>query len=107
MNQHSTHVAKDIVRRYRRYGLFGGAAVGALVGVLVSGPNFHEWATAQSLAVIAGCATGSALIGYFFLALVIGSSTGVGALDDDQEEVHGPVVRETTGIGAESGGDGD
>lgn len=103
MNQHNTHAAKDIIRRYRSYGLFGGAAVGALVGVLVSGPNFHEWATAQSLAVIAGCAAGSAFMGYFFLALVFGASTGVGALNDDQEEEHSPGMS----ISAENGNDGD
>jgi hypothetical protein len=69
--------------------------------------DLHEWETTQSLAVIAGCAACSALIGYFFLALVFGASTGVGTLNDDQEEEHGPVVRDTTGIGAERGSDGD
>ena len=107
MSQHSTHTVKDNVRRYWSCGLFGGAAVGTSVGVLVSGPNFHKWETTQSLAVIAGCAACSALIGYFFLALVFGALTGVGALNDDEEEEHGPVVRDTTAIGAERGSDGD
>jgi hypothetical protein len=107
MNPHSTQAPRDIVRRYRSYGLFGGAAVGAVVGVLVSGPNFHDWAAAQSLAVIAGFAVGSALIGYLFLAQVFGVSTGVDAWDNEHEEEHGPARREAAGVGAEDGNDGD
>ena len=107
MNQHSTHTPRDTGRRYRSYGLFGGAALGVVVGVLVSGPNLHEWAAAQSLAVIAGFTVGIAFIGYFFLAQVIGASSGVGAWNDEQEEERDPARSEATGISAENGNDGD
>ncbi|WP_141514147.1 hypothetical protein [Ramlibacter sp. WS9] len=107
MNPHSTQSSKDILRRYRSYGLFGGAAVGAVVGVLVSGPNFREWAATQSLAVIAGFMVGIALIGYFFLAQVFGASTGGDALNNDREEEHGRARGEATGVGTENGNDGD
>jgi hypothetical protein len=107
MNQHSTQAPRDIVRRYRSYGLFGGAALGAVVGVLVSGPHLHEWAAAQSLAVIAAFTVGIAFVGYFFLAQVIGASTGVGAWNDEQEEERDPARSEAIGISAENGNDGD
>ena len=106
MNLHSTQASKDILRRYRSYGLFGGAAVGAVVGILVSGPNFHEWAAAQSLSVIAGFTLGSALIGHFFLAPVLGASSGAEGGDNEQEEEHGSPRREATSIDAGNGNDG-
>jgi hypothetical protein len=107
MNQHPALAPKDIVRRYRSRGLFGGAAVGAVVGLLVSGPNFHEWAAAQSLAVIVAFAVGSAAIGYFFLALLFGASTSAGSSNDEQDEEHDRPKMETTDISAGNGNDGD
>ena len=77
------------------------------MGVLVSGPNFHEWAAAQSLAVIVGFTVGSAVIGYFFLALVFGASAGVATGGDEQEDERDPDKRETTGVAVESADDGD
>lgn len=81
--------------------------MGAIAGVLVSGPNFHVWAAAQSLAVIVGFTVGSALIGHFFLALVFGAFVGGGAWNDEQEVEHDPAKRETTGISAGNGDDSD
>lgn len=107
MNQLGTQARGDTTHRYRRYGLFGGAAVGAVAGRLVSGPNFHEWAATQALAVVLGFTLVIALIGHFFLALVLGASTGVCALSDEQEEENDPVKRETPGISAGDGNDGD
>lgn len=107
MNPHSTQAPRDIVRRYRSYGLFGGAAVGAVAGVLLSGPNFHVWAAAQSLSVIVGFAVGGALIGHFFLTLLFGAATGADALNEVQEEEHEPARGETTVISAGNGNDGD
>ena len=110
MSPLSTPASKDIVRRYRGYGLFGGVTVGAVVGVLVSGPNFTEWGAAQSLAVIGGFTVTSALIGYFFLAQLYGASAGAGVWYDGQEEEeeeNAPARRETTGIGSGGGHDGD
>jgi len=84
MNQLSTQARGCTPHRYRRYGLVGGAALGVVAGLLVSGPNFHEWAATQSLAVALGFTLVIALIGHFFLALVLGASTGVCALSDEQ-----------------------
>lgn len=106
MNPHITQASRDIVRRYRSCGFFGGAAVGAVIGVLVSGPNFHEWAAAQSLAVIAGFTVTLSLIGYFFLAQMFGASTSGGTENNEEEEERGPR-REATGGGVENGNDGD
>lgn len=107
MNQLNTQARGDTAHRYRRYGLFGGAAVGTVAGVLVNGPNFHVWAATQSLAVILGFTVVIALSGNFFFALVLGASTGVSALSDEQEEENDSVKRETTGISAGNGNDGD
>lgn len=83
--------------------------MGAVAGLLVSGPNFHEWAATQSIAVVLGFTLVIALIGHFFLALVLGAFTGVSTLSDEQEEEEedDPVKRETPGISAGSSDDGD
>ena len=89
--------------------------MGAVAGLLVSGPNFHEWAATQSLAVVLGFTLVIALIGHFFLALVLGAFTGVSTLSDEQEEEeeeeeeeeNDPVKRETPGISAGSSDHGD
>ena len=85
--------------------------VGAVAGLLGSGPNFHEWAATQSIAVVLGFTFLIALIGHFFLALVLGAFTGVSTLSDEQEEEeeeeNDPVKRETPGISAGSSDDGD
>ncbi len=111
MSQPSTQARGDTAHQYRRYGLFGGAVVGAVAGLLGSGPNFHEWAATQSIAVVLGFTLLIALIGHFFLALVLGAFTGVSTLSDEQEEEeeeeNDPVKRETPGISAGSSDDGD
>ena len=107
MNNQTTQARVDIVRRYRHYGLWGGATLGAIVGFLVSGPHFHEWATAQSLAVIVGFTAGIAMIGYLFLTLVLGASAGAGTEGDGHEYGRDSEKTETTGIAVESANDGD
>jgi len=78
----STRPARDtqagpVVRRYETYGLVGGLAIGALLGVLYSGPNFHAWPAAISLLIVFGSAAIGGVVG--FLAIWIGAgSTGRG-----------------------------
>jgi len=107
MNKRNTQGLSGTVRPYKSYGLLGGAALGAVFGVLVSGPHFSEWAAAQSLAVIVGFTALSAFIGYYFLALVLGASVN-GAFGDpehEEDEAPGPARSEVTSIGG--GGESD
>ncbi|MES2943378.1 MAG: hypothetical protein V4772_10960 [Pseudomonadota bacterium] len=87
-----------VLRKYREYGLFGGFVLGTLVGILSSGPHFHEWSVGQSLAVVCASAVGIALLGCLGLPMVMGamaSQVPVGEEDADAESAssdnHAPV----------------
>ena len=62
----------QVARRYQTYGLLGGVAMGLLTGVLVGGPHFLEWPVSRSLILIFCFVAGGALIGWTFLAIVVG-----------------------------------
>jgi hypothetical protein len=96
--------SKETIHRFRRYGLFGGAALGVLVGVLVSGPHFAEWAAAQSLAVIGGFMGGTALFGYLLLPQLSGALAGDGHAGSEQDE---RTPARSGGAGPEIGNSGD
>ena len=100
----SDHVAKT----YRQMGAMGGAGLGLVMGVLVSGPNFGAWAPWQSVAtILLGGAVGL-LAGWMFLELLLGALLGgSGASDpssDSAQGGHGPTGDSTADTGA-SGGD--
>lgn len=59
-------------RKYGGYGLFGGVALGLLVGILISGPHFDEWSASASLAIVLACAAGGALMGWLCLGIASG-----------------------------------
>ena len=70
------------VAAFREYGSLYGFVLGAIAGVLIAGPHFHEWSFIASLLTIFG---GGALIGLLFhvaIALAYSSqavgNTGVG-----------------------------
>lgn len=98
--------ATGAISRCKAYGLFGGAALGSIVGVIVSGPNFFVWSPFQSVGVIAGLAAGMAMIGYLFIGLVVGGFAGGGA-SDGEEVMSGSVDGGIAGGGADGGGGGD
>ena len=54
----------------------GGVAIGLLTGILVSGPHFQEWPVSRSLIFILCSAAGGAVIGWTFLAIIIGFMGG-------------------------------
>lgn len=105
MNVLSSRKPASAIGRYRACGLFGGATLGSVIGVLVSGPNFFVWSPAQSVGVIAGMAAGLAAIGYFFVGLVVGGFTGGVGSAEGQGETSGSVGG--AGDGADGGGGGD
>lgn len=85
-----------MLHRYRGYAWLGGAALGLVAGVLISGPHFFDWPAMNSLGVVLGGGAVGALAGWLFGAAVVGSlaaSAGPsGALSE---------------VGHASGGDGD
>ena len=95
---------QPVLRRYEGYGLLGGLGLGLLVGVLISGPHFHEWPAMMSLAVIFGGAAIGAAIGRLAVGIAVGSlasGTGSGAGPGG-----GVDVSDGGGGGDASGGDG-
>lgn len=104
MNNHSPRTSSAAFSRHKTYGLFGGAALGSVFGVLMSGPNFFVWSPLKSLGVIAGCAVGVALIGYFFIGLIVGGFAGDGAWADESGSRSGSDASGVTGDGS-GGGD--
>ena len=76
MSVRSSHAPTNAIGGFQTYGLFGGAALGGVVGVLVSGPNFFVWSPVQSIGVIAGFTIGAAAIGYLFVGLAAGGFAG-------------------------------
>lgn len=89
------------LRRYQGYGLLGGATLGLIVGVMLSGPWFYEWPVVALLAVMSTCAATGALAGWLFLPLILGAVAGapLGEVNVDGD----------SGSGSEggSGGGGD
>lgn len=104
MESPSTQASNSAVGRYRSYGLFGGAALGGVSGVLVSGPNFFVWSVAQSVGAIVGLAAAVALIGWLFAGLVVGGLVAGGTWAGTQDNASSSDVG---GEGVGGGGSGD
>lgn len=62
--------------RYARYGIGAGAAIGALTGVLVAGPNFYSWAPSQSSLVVMGSGVCGAVLGRLAITLILAFTSG-------------------------------
>lgn len=107
MNVRSPHAAATAIDRYKTYGLFGGGALGGVIGALVSGPNFFVWSPAQSVGAIVGLAMGMAVLCYFFVELVVGGFAGSGASTGGQGEMNGSVDGGSAADGADGGSGGD
>jgi hypothetical protein len=94
---------EPVVKRYERYGLFGGIAFGLLIGSLIVGPHIDEWSAILSLAVISGCTAGAATFGYFARALADGSLAAGAGSGADFTDVSDSS---TDGIGGDGGSSG-
>ena len=107
MSVPSSQAPTKTIGRFRTYGLFGGAALGGVVGVLVSGSNFFVWSPAKSIGVIAGLAIGAAAIGYLLVGLAAGGLAGSDASVWGHGEKSGFVGGSEFADGAEAlvGGD--
>lgn len=89
-----------LLRRYRERGLWGGLALGAIGGAMVSGPHVHDWPLTASGAVVLGISTGLGLLGWFLGPLAMGSFAGTGVDDAAENDGHADGVHQ-----ADSGGD--
>lgn len=89
------------LRTYAQFGAMGGLGLGAIAGIVASGPHFHEWEASQSLTVIAVAAATGAGVGWMAIRLVVGSLLG-GAVESSGDEPSGASGE----IGAHSGRDG-
>lgn len=65
-----------VLRRFESYGFWIGLGLGLLAGVLLSGPNFQEWAWGTSLLVTATCMIGGGIIGALAAPIGAGSTGG-------------------------------
>src|SRR5690348_17065948 len=92
---------KAIIARYKAIGLFGGLFLGAMVGVMIIGPNMRDWSWARSLATFLGAAILGGIAGYFAGELALGGSSagpGSGVSADSSGHSHTP------GLDASGGG---
>lgn len=77
---------KSEMRSYAQRGLFVGAFMGLLVGVLVAGPRFYDWAVTQSVLVMFGAALVGAVVGRLAAALALSFMFGGAAAEESDEE---------------------
>jgi len=64
---------QDRIAKYARLGLIAGTALGVFSGLVISGPQLHSWSPAFVLSVVVGATALGAILGYFAVALVVGS----------------------------------
>ena len=102
MNSGHASAASRILRKYAELGALGGLGLGAVAGILASGPYFHEWELSQSLSVIVSAAAVGSGVGWLAIRLILGSLLG-GAAESSGEEVSG----KGTETGAHRSGDSD
>jgi NhaP-type Na+/H+ or K+/H+ antiporter len=89
--------AQITIKRYKAYGLVGGAAFGVLIGLLLSGPRFYEWPLLLTLAVIAACTIVGVLMGWGFMAVFVGALAGQAAAEDEISEGDGDTLAVNAG----------
>ena len=70
---------RAVVVKYEGRGLFGGFAIGLIVGAIVSGPHVREWPLWQSLSVGLGSGALGAFLGYLAIWIAAGSIGGSSA----------------------------
>jgi hypothetical protein len=85
-----------MLRRYSRQGLFAGALVGLLVGVLVAGPNFYYWAAGQSSLVVFGSMLLGAVLSRLATGLALAFMSG-GAAGEESFSESRPIATSLSG----------
>ena len=82
-------VGRQVLRKYKTRGLYGGLGLGLFVGILLSGPHFDEWSAGLSLAVICGSSLSCAVMGWLFASAVSGSVGSGPDYGDKSDEAGG------------------
>ena len=99
-----------VLRRFESHGFWIGLGLGAVVGVLVSGPNFHEWAAQTISLVMLTCTVGGGVVGYFagtVAAASLAQGPGGGTGGPGDRGMHAIDGRDGGSSGGDSGGGGD
>lgn len=75
-----------VVSTYENNGLLYGTLLGALVGVLIAGPHFSDWAIQKILAAIAVSSAVIGVTGHFAIWITYGAISGGPRPYDASEE---------------------
>jgi len=68
----------SVIDAFCNYGLIGGIAIGAVLGVCFAGPHFREWGLLESVLRIALWSGGLGALGWIAVGLAHGSAGGIG-----------------------------
>lgn len=72
---------------FNNNGFWYGLPIGALIGVLIAGPHFHEWPTWESLVAIFGSCLGCGISGHLAIAMAYGAeASGAHVVPDYSDE---------------------
>ena len=100
---------QSVLRRFESHGLWIGLGLGLLTGVLVSGPNFREWAAQTSFWVTFACTLGGGVIGYFagtIAAASLAQGPGGGFGGSGDRGIHSADGDGGSSAGGDGGGGG-
>ena len=100
---------QSVLRRFESHGFWIGLGLGLVVGVLVSGPNFHKWAAQTISWVMLTCTIGGGVIGYFagtIAAASLAQGPGGGSGGSGDRGMHS-IDGDGGSSGGDSGGGGD
>jgi hypothetical protein len=98
---------RTVVKKYEGYGLIAGVGVGLLLGVMYSGPHFHDWPAGASLLAIFGSGVAGAVVGYLAVVIAVSSTARGPSVDSGTSDIAlGSGGHSGTGDGGGTGGNG-
>jgi hypothetical protein len=92
---HQAEKKDSTVKAFDNYGSIYGFLLGAIAGVLLTGPNFQVWTLFEAVLTILGGGVIAGAIGHFALLMALG-----GAADGNIDEYAGSSTDEANSIDA-------